>query len=155
MEPTPSRDDALVDDLARALASPDPGLVEEVVTGGRAAFSFLTMEQELAGLVYDSTLSAGAVGAARAPAAARTVVFESETVSVQMEITPEGIVGQVVPTTGVVVATETADGVRTAVTTDELGCFTLPDSGHGPMRLLITTEGATTATEWTHLEPGA
>lgn len=147
-------DDILLDELAQALATPEQSLVDEVTAGARAAFSFLTMEEELAGLVYDSLLEAGAAGQARAPAAARTVVFESDGVSVQMEITPEGIVGQVVPTTGVVVVTETPDGVRTPVDTDELGCFTLPDSGPGPMRLRITTAGSTTATEWTRLEPG-
>ena len=153
-------DDILLDELAQALATPEQSLVDEVTAGARAAFSFLTMEEELAGLVYDSLLEAGAAGQARAPAAARTVVFESDGVSVQMEITPEGIVGQVVPTTGVVVIFGASawvvptDGVRAPVDTDELGCFTLPDSGPGPMRLRITTAGSTTATEWTRLEPG-
>lgn len=144
-------DDALLADLGKALTSARRPVADEVAAGGRAAFTFLTMEEELAGLVYDSLLELESTGAGRAPAAARTVVFESDTVSVQMEIAEDGIIGQVVPTSGVVVSAEGADGSRSQVVTDAAGCFTLP-RGHGPVRLHVTTSGGTAATEWTHLD---
>jgi hypothetical protein len=152
MEPNAFDDDALLADLGKALASSRQPVAGQVMTGGRAAFSFFTMEEELAGLVYDSLLESEAVGAGRATTAARTVVFESDTVSVQMEIAEDGIVGQVVPTSGVAISAEGADGSRSDVATDEEGCFTLSPPGHGPVRLHITTPGATAVTEWAHLE---
>jgi hypothetical protein len=153
MEPHIDHDDeALLADLGSALAGSRRPLADQVVVGGRAAFTFLTMEEELAGLVYDSLLEAEPVGHGRAPVAARTVVFESETVSVQMEITQDGIVGQVVPIAGAKVSAEAADGRRTEVVTDEVGCFALPTPSHGPMRLYVATSGATTVTEWTHFD---
>lgn len=152
MTPRPYDDDMLLDDLRHALAGSRSPAAEQMAAGARAAFSFLTMDEELAALSYDSLQDSGLVGAGRAPTAARTVVFESGTVSVEMDITDEGIVGQVIPSDGARVSAEAPDGTRTEIATDELGCFTLPTPGRSAVRLHVSVAGASAVTEWTHLD---
>ncbi len=141
--------------VTRAPAADGIAGIAALTAGAQAAFSFRTMEEELASLIYDSLLDADPVGAGRAAKAARTVVFESDAVSVEMEITDDGIVGQVAPPVGASVFAEASDGTRIAVVCDELGCFTLPTPGHGMLRLHIAASGSTAVTEWAHLDPRA
>ncbi len=153
MEPHTLDDDAMLALLGEALAGSQNNQTAALLEGARAAFTFLTMEQELASLVYDSLLEDESVGAARATDIARTVVFETGEVSVQIEITQSGMIGQVVPAGEGTVTAEAPDGRRTHVVTDELGCFTLETPGRGPVRLHITTHGVKAVTEWTDLDP--
>jgi hypothetical protein len=148
-------DDALMELLGEAMAEIRHAKNEALLDGARAAFSFRTMDQELAALVYDSSLEPESVGAGRAPDAPRTVVFETEDVSVEIEIHDGGMIGQVVPPGQGTVTAEGPDGRRTQVETDELGCFTLNTPGRGPVRLHITTGDAAAVTEWTDLDPPA
>lgn len=154
--PTYQDDDALLAALGAALSSSaTPASMADLAAGARAAFSFRTMEEELAGLVYDSLLDTDPIGAGRAGKGTRTVVFESADVSVEMEITDDGIVGQVAPPIRADVFAEAADGSRTPVECDELGCFTIPAPSRGLLRLHITTSGSTAVTEWAQLDARA
>jgi hypothetical protein len=148
-------DEALLALLGEALAETRHPQNEALMDGARAAFSFRTMDQELAALVYDSSLEPESVGAGRAPDGPRTVVFETADVSVEIEIHDGGMIGQVVPPGQGTVTAEGPDGRRTQVETDELGCFALDTPGHGPVRLHITTGDAAAVTEWTDLDPPA
>lgn len=146
-------DDALLALLGEAMADARHPDTETMLAGALAAFSFRTMDQELASLVYDSMLEDESVGAGRAPDAARTLVFETDDVSVEIEIRPGGMIGQVVPPGEGTVTAEGPDGRRTRVHTDELGCFILDTPGPGPVRLHITTRDASAVTAWTDLDP--
>lgn len=144
-------DDALLVLLGEALAGSRHGDTEALVTGALAAFSFRTMDQELASLVYDSSRERDLVGSERALESARTIVFETDDVSLEIEIREGGMIGQVVPPGRAVVTAEDPEGHRTEVETDDLGCFTLDTPGRGPVRLHIRTIGVTVVTDWTDL----
>jgi hypothetical protein len=146
-------DDALLALLGEALQDAQHHDSEAMMAGALAAFSFRTMDQELASLVYDSLLEDESVGAGRAPDAARTLVFETDHVSIEVEIRPGGMIGQVVPAGEGTITAEAPDGRRTKVDTDELGCFVLDTPGPGPVRLHITTREASAVTDWTDLDP--
>lgn len=145
-------DDALLALLGQALAESQHPDTEALTAGALAAFSFRTMDQELASLVYDSMLEPDLIGAERSLDAARTIVFESDEVSLQIEIRAAGMIGQVVPPGKATVTAEDPDGNRTEVVTDDLGCFTLDRPGRGPMRLYIRTAGTSVVTRWTDLD---
>jgi hypothetical protein len=153
-EPRWSDDDALLADLKAALAQagpPDEALLES----GRSAFAWRTVDAELAALTYDSLLDELTVvrgqsgGTADGP---RSLVFEAGDVSVELDVLPGRIVGQIVPGAAgeVVVQTPTEDLVR--ATADDAGLFsvtvTTPD---GLVRLRCTTAAGTVVTDWVRI----
>ncbi|CAA9393207.1 MAG: hypothetical protein AVDCRST_MAG75-1686 [uncultured Propionibacteriaceae bacterium] len=144
-------DVALLALLGEALAESRHPRNDELMAGALAAFSYRTMDQELASLIYDSMLEPEPVGAERTLDTLRTIVFEADEVSIEIEIGDKGIVGQVVPPGRATVTAEHRDGARIQVVTDELGCFTLDTPGRGPVRLHVITKGTTAVTEWTDL----
>jgi len=153
-----SDDEGLLVALGEALRSgwhPQTDLVE---ANARAAFSLTNLEDELACLVYDSLLDTMEASASRAPSQVRIVVFESETLSIEIEILPDSIVGQVVPPDDVTITIQTPDRRSVRVEVDELGCFivggsALRSSGFAPLRFHVKRDHQTTVTEWTHLPP--
>src|SRR3712207_3518062 len=90
-------DDALLALLGEALSGARHSDNHALLEGARAAYSFRTMDEELASLVYDSLLEPESVAGGRALERARTVVFETDNVSIEIEIRPTGMIGQVVP----------------------------------------------------------
>jgi hypothetical protein len=144
-------DEALLAELGEALAEARQPNMERMLADARAAFTFLTMEEELASLVYDSMHEPEAAGARRAPATSRTLVFESGAVSVEMEVTDDGIVGQVVPPSVAGIVIEASDGTRTPLVVDELGCFAAPLPRRGLVRLRVDLTGRATVTDWADL----
>jgi len=156
MDPDLSRDDhALMAALREALATGHHPREELVVANAQDAFTFADLEAELAGLVFDSLLPADAGPAERDGTATRMIVFESEALSMELEFVGDTVVGQIAPGGRRRVTVETPDGVAAEVTTDELGCFSLPAPANGPLRFRIVRDGSTTVTEWTHADPDA
>jgi hypothetical protein len=147
--------DRLLAELGEALRETRGAATDLVLTGGKAAFIFRTMDEELelASMVYDSLLDAQALPRGRAPGLARTVVFESAQVSVEIEVGEDGIVGQVVPALPGTVTAEAADGSSSTTGTDDMGCFSLGLPASDPVRLHFVTAKETVVTEWTHLRP--
>lgn len=143
-------DESLLAELGKALVPSGRPDSDRMVADARAAFLFLNMEEELASLVCDS-MPAGTDGDSRAPSTSRILVFESDDVSVEMEVTDEGIVGQVVPPSVAGIHLETPDGTRTPVIVDELGCFATALFRRGLFRLRVDTTGSATVTDRTDL----
>jgi len=148
-------DDALLAELAVALApsrGPAAALVE---AEAQAAFGALTLEQELATLVFDSLVEPELASTSRAASPPRTVTFESDALCVTMEIAEDGVTGQVVPPALLRVSAETINGRRAEVVSDELGCFALDVPSRELIRLHLTTRSASAVTEWIRLDPHA
>ncbi len=80
------RDEALLDQLRGALDAADP-VPETLVEAAKSAYTWLTIDAELAALADDSLLAGGAV---RSAATARSLTFECATGVVLLEVSDEG-----------------------------------------------------------------
>lgn len=151
-------DDDLLGALREALRSADHPQLDLVLANAKDAFSYQRLDEELAQLVYDSLLDAGAPSAVRAGDSARTVVFENDAISIEIEIIGDTIVGQVAPPGEVRITVEMPEQEAFQVQTDELGCFSLTAASlnalsRGPLRLQIERNQRVTTTEWTRVPP--
>jgi len=139
-------DDRLLDELRAALrraGAPTPTMI----AAGRAAFSWRSVDAELAAPVHDSqtTEVAGVRGPAAEP---RTLVFQGAQVSVELERTSSCLAGQLVPPTAGEVTLWGPDGELAAVTADDLGCFEVERPPSGLVRLRCRTSSADLLTDW-------
>jgi hypothetical protein len=109
----------------------------EVLAAARGAYSWRTVDAELAELVLDSlTTSTAGVRSTSGP---RLVTFEADRLTVEVEVGETGrtrrIVGQLVPPGRAIVAVRWARGEQT-VEADELGRFAVDGVPAGPVSLL-------------------
>lgn len=110
----------------------------DFIAAAKAAFTWRSIDAELASLVYDSE---------REPALTRTqtadlraLTFASAHVTIELELTDSGLLGQVVPTAPARVDVQTTAGVTVSVTADELGCFTIREIPPEPFRLRVRVD---------------
>ncbi|TWD79128.1 hypothetical protein FB561_0183 [Kribbella amoyensis] len=151
-------DDQLVAVLADALDEAR-AVPPEFVEAGKAAYVWRTIDAELAALTYDSVADAELAGTLRADSATlRALTFASADLTIELEVTADALLGQVVPVEAGRVtayagpAADTLDRVEvgTAVI-DELGFFVLRPVPAGSFRLLCrTASGITALTGWIH-----
>lgn len=78
----------------------------------------------------------------------RTLEFAGRSVSIELEIGPEIIVGQIYPLQAGRLTLLTPAGEESDVTADDVGCFTFPRPPGGPFRLRCTTADAGVITDW-------
>ena len=130
-------------------------LTEEVprtfIDAGKAAFAWRTIDAELAALTYDSawdTVEAAPVRSAES-AALRSLTFASDGWTIEIELTPEGLLGQLDPPAAGEIKASTDDGVLATARIDELGFFVLKPLPKVPYRLACTPDdGPTILTGW-------
>jgi len=146
-------DDDLLAALKEALITARHPQEDLVVANAQDLFTYPTLDQELVRLVYDSLLESGQASTTRDPGGTRMMVFESEAVSMEVEISGETIFGQIAPVGRRQVSVEAADGTSAEAMTDELGCFSVRLLADGPLRFRIGAEGSSTVTEWTRERP--
>jgi hypothetical protein len=129
-------DDRLMAEL-RLLEASEP-ISELSLELARAAFDMRTMDVELAALVADSALVAGAVRAEGQP---RMLSFEGAELGIELEITESGagrvLAGHLVPPKAAAVELLRPDGERTTVQADERGRFVAELAAPGPVKLVI------------------
>jgi hypothetical protein len=148
-EPEPVEDQRLLQDLRAAVRSagaPTPGMM----AAAEAAYSRRTVDGELAALTYDSLTDTSVLlrGGLAGP---RTLVFESNSMSVHVEQTEEGMVGQLVPPTDGEVTLQGPQGELGHASVDELGCFCFDRTPHGTVRLQCRTSSGAVVTHWVRL----
>lgn len=126
MKPGPfGSDDELLAALAEALDTARHPQSRLIVANASDAFGLSRLEEEVAALVYDSLLMP-AGDAVRSTEAARFVVFETESLSIEIEIVGGTVVGQIAPAGGFDVTVEKPGEDWLRLVTDELGCFFSP-----------------------------
>ena len=144
-------DDALLAELGAALRGIGhvPGTV---VSDGTAAWAWrgVDAELELASLVLDSCLEETAAVRGAPTAGPRLLVFDGGGLTLEVEVGDDALVGQLLPPAAGEVAVVAADGSETTVSSDEVGCFTLPLPS-GPARLRARTADGTLLTDWLSL----
>lgn len=146
-----SDDEQLLGVLKEALDA-EPAVPREVIEAGKAAWAWRTIDAELAALTYDSAADPDLLGAGtRAePASLRALTFTRADLTIELEVTGDGLVGQITPARAgesVVVRIGTAGAAFAR--TDELGFFAIRRVPTQPFRLLIrTATGAAVLTGW-------
>jgi hypothetical protein len=151
-------DVTLESDVAAALA--DAVLHARVAESGRRAFAAhramlaaaddLDLDLVLLRLVHDSNVDLAPAGVRdRTGGSSRTLVFEGEDLSVEVEVHPTGsIEGQLFPPQQGRVVLRQPDAVVATVSTDEVGCFRFDVHPAGPLRLECSSGSGTCLTEW-------
>jgi hypothetical protein len=152
------RDVELIERVRDTYAEIDP-VPEDVIAAARAALgwgrSAATLDAELAELIEDTSMSDSAAGV-RGTHAPRLVTFESDSVTVEVEVSPQGnrrrLIGQIVPADYRRLALHSPEGVRD-VEVDELGRFAVGDVPAGPISFVCSAEAAAesrgpVATSW-------
>jgi hypothetical protein len=143
-------EDDLLEQLRTAVrqaGTPTPAMI----AAGESAFSWRMIDAELIALtrdwlVHESVLvRSGDVGP-------RCLVFEGGQLSLEIEETEDGLVGQLLPPTSGVVALLTPNAEERAhAAIDELGCFCFESSAVGPVRLRCRTASRELLTDWFRL----
>lgn len=118
-----------------------------MAAAAEAAFSWRTIDAELAALTYDS-LADEAVLVRDAGATSRQLVFEGEGLGVELEHTPDGLVGQLVPPVAGTVTLLGPAGELASVEADDLGLFRFEGPRRGPVRLRCVTGTDDILTDW-------
>jgi hypothetical protein len=152
-KPMPGWDDdqRLLDDLGAAVRAVGT-LARTVAEHGRAAWTWSTVDDELllACISFDSLLEP--LGIVRSESdAGRMLVFTADPLSVELEVEPDGIIGQVVPPGPARIQLEASDGTVQETVTDDLGCFWLLAIPDGPVRLRCDSGADRLITRWVEL----
>jgi hypothetical protein len=143
-------EDDLLEQLRTAVrwaGAPTPTMI----AAGEAAFSWRTVDAELAALTHDS-LAEESVLVRGGDAAPRSLVFEGRQLSVELDEGEEGLVGQLLPPGSGEVTLLGPDGKELAhAEIDELGCFCFESAAAGPVRLRCRIGSRAVLTDWFRL----
>jgi hypothetical protein len=108
----------------------------EFVAAGKNAFTWHSIDAELAQLTYDSSRDAEPVRSMRSEAASiRALTFTSAHMTIEIEVSQDSLVGQLVPPQAGTIKIQHRDSPETTVTADEIGCFSIHPIPSGPFRL--------------------
>lgn len=146
-----SDDDRLLATLEDAVSSAQ-AVPSSFLAAGKAVYAWRTIDAELADLTYDSAADPELLSAIRAESATlRALTFVSAGLTIEIEVTPEGLLGQISPVqagqvtayAGTADAGEENSGFGTAVI-DELGFFVIRPLPAEAFRLLCRTASGVT-----------
>jgi hypothetical protein len=139
-------DERLIAELAEAVRVGGE-VPPDFVAAGKALFAWRTVDADLATLTHDS--AADPVGAGtRAEPGARALTFVSGDLSVELELTGDTLLGQVVPPESGRVELHGIGGRVAEVPVDESGWFALRGVPAPMFRLSVHTGAGTLVTEW-------
>ena len=130
----------------RAREAVPPGFVE----AAKGAYAWHNIDAELAQLTYDSSRDEDRSAAVRSETATiRALTFTSAHTSIELEVTEDSLLGQVMPPGEGTIEAQTRAGATTTATVDEIGCFSIEPLPPGPFRLRCRTErGMDVMTGW-------
>jgi hypothetical protein len=132
---TDGRDEALLAQLREAISA-RRAVPPEFVEAAKNAFMWRNIDAELAQLTYDSTRSSDLVAATRSEAASiRALTFTSARLAIELEVTEDSVLGQIVPAQLATIEVQAQDGPRSVIATDEIGCFSISPVPAGPFQL--------------------
>lgn len=137
-------EDQLLAELRAAVAEADL-VTDRQREAARAAFTWRTVDAELAELLHDSALESSAV---RGDDAARTLSFASGPLTLEVEVDGEALMGQVVgaATDSVLMQRSIADDQPLPV--DASGFFRVDGVAPGPIRFVVQAGDWTLTSPW-------
>ena len=133
-------DELLLAALRRAIRARQ-AVPPEFVAAAKNAFAWHDIDVELAQLTYDSSRGP-ALTATRAEAASiRALTFTSPQLTIELEVSEDSLLGQIVPAQAAMIEVQNGAGTRTAIPSDEIGCFSVRPIPREPFRLRCQTAG--------------
>ncbi|HEX2821532.1 MAG TPA: hypothetical protein VHO07_15375 [Streptosporangiaceae bacterium] len=139
---------AALREAMRAREAVPAGFVET----GRSAYAWHNIDAELAQLTYDSSRERDrdVVASTRSEAASiRALTFTSPHLSLELEVTGDALLGQIIPLRSGTLEIQTRAGATTTTPVDEIGCFAIDPIPDVPFRLRCrTADGADVLTGW-------
>lgn len=122
---------------------------------GQSAYAWHDIDAQLAQLTYDSSCDQELEGVLRSaatrsePASIHTLTFTSLRLSIELEVTTDSLVGQIIPPRQGTVEQQTKDGEIAITPIDEIGCFYIQPVPRGAFRLRCRTQdGVDVVTNW-------
>jgi hypothetical protein len=155
-------DDELLTELGEALRA-EREVPGALVEAGKALFTWRSVDAELAvltqaRLTYDSFVDDAALQGSELglvlqtrseTAALRSLTFAADELSIELEVTDDAILGQLVPPQPATVEVLAPDQSRVDVPVDDVGWFTIRPVPATRFRLTCRTEGGTSVvTDW-------
>jgi hypothetical protein len=142
-------DDKLLAALRQALGS-RRAVPPEFVEAAKNAFAWHNVDAELAQLTYDSTDSLESAMRTRTEGASiRALTFTSARLAIELEVTEDSVLGQVVPAQAATIEVQLRSGPGTDLASDEIGCFSIHPIPGEPFRLHCrVTGGVDVLTGW-------
>ena len=132
-------DEVLLTELRQAVQARQ-AVPPEFVAAGKNAFTWHNIDAELAQLTYDSSRDLETTRSTRSEAASiRALTFTSAHMTIEIEVSQDSLVGQIVPPQTGTIKIQHRDGPETTVTADEIGCFSIHPIPSGPFRLHCRT----------------
>jgi hypothetical protein len=142
MTPDDWTEEELLAELRAALRA-EQDVPAALVDAGKGAWAWRSMDAELAALTYDSALEALAeqFAATRSEAATlRSLTYASQSLTIELEVTRDALLGQVQPAQAARAELVTRDGAVTPVEVDEVGWFSVRPAPRSPFRIACTTQ---------------
>jgi hypothetical protein len=142
-------DEELLAALRQALAERQ-AVPPEFVEAAKNAFAWHNIDAELAELTYDSSRDAEPAPSTRAETASiRALTFTSAHLTIELEVTHDSLLGQIVPAQPGSIKVQLRDGAESTVPADEIGRFTIRPMPAGTFRLHCKTSAdADALTNW-------
>lgn len=154
-----TEDEDLLGELRSLFSRLDP-VPPSMLEQARAAYTWRTVDAELAELTFDSLLDRDLAGSVRDGGITTRgprmlgfgAVVDGEDVAVEVEVdltsgVPD-LVGQLLPPAAGVVEVQGADGSVGVVHADDLGRFRVRSVPSGPLRLRVRHDGRVVQTTW-------
>lgn len=141
-------DDDLLAALHQALKARSQ-VPPELVEAARNAYTWHTIDAELAELTFDSGREPRAPASTRSESASiRALTFISARLTIEAEVTENCLIGQVMPPREGTMQAQTRDGATTTAPVDEIGCFLVEPVPPSPFRLRYRNHGIDVVTGW-------
>lgn len=142
-------DDQLLAALGEAMRSRE-AVPAEFIETGKNAYAWHNIDAELAQITYDSNRDESRTAAIRSePASVRALTFTSAHFSIDLEVTEDFLLGQLMPPRGGTIEARTDAGEIVAIPVDQLGRFSIEPAPTKPFRLhYCAAEGADMVTGW-------
>ncbi|MDR2986053.1 MAG: hypothetical protein LBV34_14550 [Nocardiopsaceae bacterium] len=132
-------DEQLLAALREALEA-DEAVPPEFIEVGKNAYAWHNIDAELAQLTYDSVREPDAALSLRAEAASiRALTFTSAHLTIELEVSEDSVLGQVIPAQSGVIEIQGREGTNATTEADEVGCFLIRPIPDSPFRLRFRT----------------
>jgi hypothetical protein len=142
-------DDRLLAALGQALKARE-AVPSWFIETGKNAFAWHNIDAELAQLTYDSEQDQRAVAVLRSETASiRSLTFTSAHLSLELEVTGNSLLGQLLPPRSGQLEIQTRAGTTSTTEVDEIGCFSVEPIPDTPFRLHCrAADGTDVLTAW-------